>query len=74
MNRYSLTIRTKFGNGFDEWNFTVLAEDSKGYVKQVIIDSQKELKYESPVDLMDYVCDTYGWKWEDFTADIEIKM
>ena len=73
MNRYSIFI--KVGNRVKEiYEFTVLAEDTKEYVVSVISESQKELKYKSPIDLMNYVCDTYGWKWEDFTPDFEFDM
>lgn len=30
--------------------------------------------YESPVELMDFVCGIFGWEWEDCVPDIEIKM
>lgn len=74
MNRYSLIIKTNFNNGYDEWEFTVLADDSKEFVMSVILETQKECKYESPVELMDYVCDVYGWQWEDYSPDILIEM
>ena len=44
------------------------------FMDAAIIEAQKEFKFESPVELMDYVCDVYGWKWEDFEYDIEIEM
>lgn len=30
------------------------------------------VEFESPVDLMDAICDEYRWQWEDFYYDIEI--
>lgn len=72
MNRYTLIIQTGFGNEYDEWKFIVIAEDRKEYVEEVI--EQYKHMYESPVDLMDFICDTYGWKWEDFEPDIAIIM
>lgn len=72
MNRYTLSITTKFKNEDDVWGFIIIAEDSKEFVKEVI-EENKDM-YKSVVDLMDYICDTYGWKWEDFEHDIEIKM
>ena len=30
------------------------------------------VEFESPVDLMDAICDEYRWQWEDFFYDIEI--
>ncbi len=74
MNRYTLNIKTDFMNEFDEWKFIVIAEDTSEYVTSVILEAQKEFNFESPVELMDYVCDTYDWKWEDFEYDIEIEM
>ena len=74
MNRYTVFIQTGFGNGYDEWKFIVIAEDSKDYVMKVIEENKN--MYESPVELMDYICDTYGWEWEDYEPifDITIKM
>lgn len=74
MNRYAVFIQTGFGNGYDEWKFIVIAEDSKDYVMKVIEENKS--MYESPVEFMDYICDTYGWEWEDYEPifDITIKM
>ena len=72
MNRYILKIKTKFGFGFDDWNFIIIAEDRMEYVKAVI--NEYKHMYESPVELMDYICDIYGWEWEDLNEDILIEM
>lgn len=72
MNRYIVRITTKFNNEDNIWNFIVIAEDSKQFVEEVIEENKN--MYESPVDLMDFICDTYGWKWEDCVPDINIKM
>lgn len=32
------------------------------------------VKFELPVELMDAICDEYGWQWEDFYYDIEIAL
>lgn len=74
MNRYSLSIKCKkFGDVFE---MVVLSNDSKEYVTEVIKNYQKDnnVEFESPVELMDVVCDEYGWKWEDFNYDIEIEF
>lgn len=58
---------------YSQWGF-----DHKFYVKRteakVIKNYQKtnNVEFESPVDLMDAICDEYGWQWEDFYYDIEI--
>ncbi len=75
MNEYSLLITT--GNRIKEmWKFTVIAEDTREHVMSVILAAQKGGKYESPVELMDYVCNTFGWAWGpfNFTPDIEVDM
>lgn len=72
MNRYLLSITTKFNNEDAIWYFIVIAEDSKQFVEEVIEENKN--MYESPVDLMDYICDIYGWKWEDCVPDIDIKV
>lgn len=74
MNRYSLSIKCKkFGDIFE---MVVLFNDSKEYVTEVIKNYQKDnnVEFESPVKLMDVVCDEYGWEWEDFNYDIEIEF
>jgi len=74
MNRYSLSIKCKrFGDVFE---MVVLSDDSKEYVTEIIKNYQKDnnVKFESPVELMDVVCDEYGWEWEDFNYDIEIEF
>ena len=72
MNRYTLFIQTRFGNGYDEWKFVVIAEDTKEYVAEVI--NEYKHMYESPVELMDFICDTYGWQWIDHDAEFDIEI
>lgn len=74
MNRYSLSIKCK---KFDDvFEMVVLSDDSKEYVTEVIKNYQQDnnVEFESPVELMDVVCDEYGWEWEDFNYDIEIEF
>lgn len=75
MNRYTIGIKQKAGVGSSEiWKFIVFSSDTVEFVTSLILKTQKELNFESPVELMDYVCDVYGWIWEDFEYDIEIEM
>ena len=76
MNRYSLGIEWKFSGKYEVWEMVVLSDDSKEYVTEVIKNYQKNnnVEFESPVELMDAICDEYGWQWEDFNFDIEIKF
>lgn len=76
MNRYSLGIEWNFGGKYDVWAMVVLSDDSKEYVAEVIKNYQKNnnVKFDSPVELMDAICDEYGWQWEDFNHDIEIRF
>ena len=75
MNRYTMKIKQKTGACSSEiWKFIVIADDSAKCITDVILEARKEFNFESPVELMDYVCDTYDWKWEDFEYDIEIEM
>ena len=70
-----MKIKQKTGVCSSEiWEFIVIADESAEYVTDAILEAQKEFNFESPVDLMDYVCDTYDWEWEDFKYDIEIGM
>ena len=74
MNKYSLSIKWKFNEEFESWNMIIISDDSKEHVTEVIKNYQKtnNVEFESPVDLMDAICDEYGWQWEDFYYDIEI--
>ena len=74
MNKYSLSIKWKFNEEFESWNMIIISDDSKEHVTEVINNYQKtnNVEFESPVDLMDAICDEYGWQWEDFYYDIEI--
>lgn len=76
MNKYSLNIKWKFSGEFEVWNMIIISDDSKEYVTEVIKNYQKtnNVEFESPVELMDAICDEYGWQWEDFYYDIEIKF
>ena len=76
MNKYSLSIKWKFNGEFELWNMIIISDDSKEYVTEVIKNYQKtnNVEFESPVELMDAICDEYGWQWEDFYYDIEIAL
>lgn len=72
MNRYIIAINEK--DSKEPVLFLVFAEDTREYVSQVISEAQNELNYTDCCDLMDYVCDTYGYRWEDFSYDILFDM
>lgn len=76
MNRYSLRFDWKFNGEPDYWEMVVVSDDSKEYVTEVIKNYQKNnnIEFESPVELMDAICDEYGWQWEDFYHDIELSL
>ena len=76
MNKYSLCIEWNWNENFEKWEMFVISDDSKEYVEEVIKNYQKNnnTEFESPVELMDAICDEYGWKWEDFNYDIEIRL
>ena len=73
MNRYSLSIDWKLN---EKYEMVVASEESKEYLTEVIKNYQKNnnVEFESPVELMDEICDEYGWQWEDFYYDIEIEL
>ena len=74
MNRYTMSITINNGRNFyDLWKFIVITDETVEFVKHTIEEAKKEFNFESPVELMDYVCDTYDYKWEDFEYDIEIE-
>ena len=51
-----------------------IATMTREYVNEVIIEAQKEFHFSDCCELMDYVCDTYDFKWEDFSYDISFDM
>lgn len=72
MNRYIVAINR--ADDEDAWLFLVFADDTREYVNKVIIEAQKEFHFSDCCELMDYVCDTYDFKWEDFSYDISFDM
>lgn len=74
MNKYTLKIKTTFNNEPDYWRFIIFSDETIEYVTSVISSISAKINFESPVDLMDYVCENYHWKWEDFEYDIEIEV
>ena len=72
MNRYIIAISEK--DSKEPVLFLIFAEDAREYVSQVISEAQNELNYSDCCDLMDYVCNTYGYRWEDFSYDILFDM
>lgn len=42
------------------------------YVEDVI--NKYKHMYECPIDLMDYLCDTFGWQWEDYELEFDIDI
>lgn len=76
MNKYSLCIEWKLNGNFEKWEMFVISDDSKEYVEEVIKNYQKNnnTEFESPVELLDVICDEYGWEWEDFNYDIGIRL
>lgn len=77
MNKYTLRIDWKWNGEYEQWNMVIIADDTKEFVTNVISNYQKNnnVKFESPVELMDAICDEYGWEWRDLEYfDIEIKF
>lgn len=72
MNRYIIEIKRE--DDEEPWLFLVFSEETREYVKEVIIEAQKEFHFSDTFELMDYVCDTYGFRWEDFAYDISLDM
>lgn len=75
-NKYTLRIHWE-RNEYAPWDMVIIADDTKEYVTEVIKNYQKNnnVKFESPVELMDAVCDNYGWEWRDLEYfDIEVKF
>lgn len=77
MNRYSLEIEWKTGVvSYEKWEFIVISNESKEVVREIIKNYQENnnVEFESPVKLMDAICEAYDWQWEDFFHDIEIRL
>ena len=71
MNKYSLSIKWKFNEEFESWNMIIISDDSKEHVTEVIKNYQKtnNVEFESPVDLMDAICDVYTSDRKPFEGD-----
>ena len=74
INKFRLSFCEKDGVTNGKSKRHRVSDDSKEHVTEVIKNYQKtnNVEFESPVDLMDAICDEYGWQWEDFYYDIEI--
>ena len=68
----SYVIELKTTKDPEPYLFLVYAEETKEYVKRAIKESQNDFLFESACDLIEYVCDAYGFRYEDFTPDIRI--
>ena len=83
----TLNLRTNFfwDNGDDilEFKLTVPSNISEIEVADILKKEHEYLDMEdnediyeingrSPVTLLDYVCEKYGWSWSDFEFDIDL--
>lgn len=71
-NKY--IVRIDRADDEDPWMFVVSTDETKDYVKSVIVAAQDEFHFEDPCKLLDYVCDTYEFAWSDFVEDIYCEM
>lgn len=74
MHRYTLSIQWRPNE--KPYKMVVISDESKENTTRMIQNYQHvyDIELDSPVELMDAVCDTYGWQWEDFEYDIEIQF
>lgn len=54
MNRYIVEIKRE--DDEEPWLFLVFSEETREYVKEVLIEAQKEFHFSDTCELMDYKC------------------
>ena len=83
------TMRINFfwddGDDMQEFTLTVPENITAAKIEEVLIREHTFLDMEdetdlygkigrSPVTLLDYISNKYGWKWEDFKYDIDLNF
>ena len=87
MKRYSIRINFFWDDGDDmlEFVFVVPNNVTMEEIKETLIKTHNFLDREDetdlygtsgrcPVTLIDYICKEYGWKWENFSFDIDMNF
>lgn len=87
MKRFSMRINYFWDDEDDMWEFVIVVPNNVTIeeIKETLIKTHDflDMEYEtnlygttgrSPVTLLDYVCEEYGWEWEDFSFDIDMNF
>lgn len=87
MTKYKLRINQLWNGEDDMWEFRIVVPNNVTVeeVQETLLKTHKFLDEEdtegiyehdgrSPVTLLDYIYEKYGWQWEDFGFDIEFSM
>lgn len=67
-------VKITMSSDDEPWSFLVHSDETKEYVTLLISETQKEFHFDNPCDMMDYVCDTYDFKWEYIPPEINIEL
>lgn len=87
MKKLNLRIDFFWDDGDDMWEF-ILKVPSNVTVNEVndtltkahhYLDMEDDTDFygtsgRNPVTLLDYICNKYGWCWEDFSFDIDLNF
>lgn len=87
MKKLNLRINFFWDDEDDIWEFTLTVPDDINVisVEEVLLKAHQYLDTEdetdlygtngrSPVTLLDYVCQKYGWSWGEFSFDIDLNF
>ncbi len=77
INKYSILIEWFIGTiTYESWKFLITSDDSKEYVEDVIRNCQKnsDIEFDSPDELLDSICNEYGWKYETIRDEYGCKQ
>lgn len=87
MTKYNLRINQLWNGEDNVWEFRIVVPNNVTVeeVREVLSKTHELLDKEgsegiygndnrSPVALLDYICEKYGWGWEDFNFDMEFSI
>ena len=87
MKKFNLRINFFWDDEDDMWKFKLTVPNNVKIeeVKEILFKTHEYLDMEdetdlygttgrSPVTLLNYICEKYGWSWEDFSFDIDLNF